>query len=96
MYASLGTTIQPTITLKLPLGEQEKTIITDTRESPCATCCGQDHEPSDPKESGLLVSNGKAEAQSQSLSRTGAALVGPGAHVYQGLRLQRLRACLPD
>lgn len=96
MDASVGTTIQPTITLKLPLGEQEKTIMTDTRESPWATCCGQDHEPSDSKESGLLVSDGKAEAQTQSLSRTGGALGRPGAHVYQGLRLQSLRACLPD
>ena len=93
---SLGTTIRPTITLKLPLGEQKKTIMTDMRESPCATCCGQGHEPSDSKESGLSDSDGKAEAQTQSLSRTGGALGGPGAHVYQGLRLQSLRARLPD
>ena len=73
---SLGTTIQPTITLKLPLGEQEKPIMTDTRESPWSTCCGQDHEPSDSKESGLLVSNGKADAQTQSLSRMGGVLGG--------------------
>lgn len=93
---SLWATVQPTITLKLPLGEQEKTIMTDTREAPWSTCCEQDHEPLDSKESGLLVSNGKPDAQTQSLSRMGGVLGGPGPHVYQGLRLQSLRAHLPD
>lgn len=50
--------------------------MTDMRESPWSTCCGQDHEPSDSKESGLLVSNGKADAQTQSLSRMGGVLAG--------------------